>query len=348
MAMEQVRTWQRSSQHYFDGFAFYRITPEPVQLAAQTTATWKVAHASSNLFTLMGWRMRGTPRNQERTGDLPRLILSEGAWRREFGADPAVIGKSLHVGSLLGRVVGIVPDGVFKMPGRADAWLLESEAEINPKGAGYVVAHLTQRGQAEMWGGFVHITSYNSRYSEHDYLGKSLGEQIPGPGAIFLFATILALLALPAIAPVESAEFVFNSHRLSFARRSLGIGFLGTKIALLLLIAYFASVDLAYGRQPAFSAAGAYIQLLSGFLICLFGVRWALIDQRRRCPVCLRRVAHPAEVGLVSRTFLDWSGTELMCAGGHTLLHVPALPTSWFSTQRWMFLDPSWDFLFAG
>jgi hypothetical protein len=34
--------------------------------------------------------------------------------------------------------------------------------------------------------------------------------------------------------------------------------------------------------------------------------------------------------------------------GGHTLLHVPSLPTSWFSSQRWMFLDSSWEFLFAG
>jgi hypothetical protein len=346
MAMEQVRIWQRSRQHYFDAFAFYRVTPEPVQLRAHTTATWQIAQASSNLFALMGSPMRSTPPNKEQ--ELPRLILSERAWRREFGADPAIVGKTLRIGTRLVRVVEIAPDRVWKIPGRADAWLLQSEAEINPKGAGYVVAHLTQRGQAEMWDGRVHITSFNSRYSEHNYLGKSLGEQIPGPSGIFLFAAIVALLALPAIAPVSSAEFIFNSHKLSFVRRAMRIGFLGAKIGLILQIAYFVPIDLAYGRLAAFSAGGAYIQVLSCFAICLFGVRWALVDQGRRCPVCLRRVAHPAAVGFVSRTFLDWSGTELMCAGGHTLLHVPALPTSWFSTQRWMFLDPSWDFLFAG
>ena len=72
------------------------------------------------------------------------------------------------------------------------------------------------------------------------------------------------------------------------------------------------------------------------------------LDQRQRCPVCLNRVAHPAQVGLASRTFLAWNGTELMCTGGHTLLHVPGLPTSWFGTQRWLYLDASWEFLFAG
>jgi hypothetical protein len=34
--------------------------------------------------------------------------------------------------------------------------------------------------------------------------------------------------------------------------------------------------------------------------------------------------------------------------GGHSLLHVPSLPTSWFSNQRWLLLDPSGEFLFAG
>jgi hypothetical protein len=89
-------------------------------------------------------------------------------------------------------------------------------------------------------------------------------------------------------------------------------------------------------------------KLLIALLICLFGARWALLDLRLRCPVCLKRVAHPAQVGLASRTFLAWNGTELMCTGGHTLLHVPSLPTSWFGAQRWLYLDASWEFLFAG
>jgi hypothetical protein len=38
----------------------------------------------------------------------------------------------------------------------------------------------------------------------------------------------------------------------------------------------------------------------------------------------------------------------MMCVGGHTLLHIPALPTSWFDAQRWLYLDTSWEFLFVG
>jgi hypothetical protein len=105
---------------------------------------------------------------------------------------------------------------------------------------------------------------------------------------------------------------------------------------------------LAYGCTLIAPEQAAYLQLLSTFSGCLFGLRWVLKDQRQRCPVCMRTVTHPAQVGVASRTFLDWNGTEMMCMGGHTLLHVPSLPTSWFSAQRWLYLDTSWNFLFAG
>ena len=348
MALEQERIWKQSRQRYFDEFAFYRVTRETVQLQTRKTATWQVAQASSNLLSLVGWPAGNIARNQKHMSDVPLLILSEHTWRGEFSGDPAIFGKILRVGPRMGRVAGIAPDGMGRMPGRADAWLLQSDDELTPAGAGYVVAHLNRSGRSELWDGFVHIASFNGSHSEHDYLGKSLELQTPGPWSIYQFAVLIALLGLPALTAVSSEQFVFNSRKLSWKRRAIRIAFLGGKVALTLLIAYFASVDLAYWRLPAFSAAGTYIQLVSTFFICLFGMRWALADQRRRCPVCLRRVAHPANVGVVSRTFLDWSGTELMCAGGHTLLHVPSLPTSWFSTQRWMLLDPSWDFLFAG
>ena len=43
---------------------------------------------------------------------------------------------------------------------------------------------------------------------------------------------------------------------------------------------------------------------------------------------------------------LAWYGTELICVKGHGLLHVPEIPTSSYSRQRWLRLDPSWRELF--
>ncbi|MGB7266998.1 MAG: ABC transporter permease [Terracidiphilus sp.] len=348
MAIGQVQIWKRERQHYVDEFAYYRVARESVELGRHAGGTWQIAQATSNLFTLAGWSPHSIDANEKAPGDMPRLVLSERIWRQQFGASPGIVGTVLLVGSRPARVVGVAPGDAFRLPGNSDAWLLKPDSEISPKGRGYVVAHLTRSGRSEMWSGLVNIASYDSRRAEHDFLGKSLEEQTPGPWKIYWFAVLLAFLALPAIASVSLAEYSFSAHKPSWSRRAVRLGFLAIKIALIMFIANFSSVDLAYWHSPVFSPSGAYVQLLTAFAVALFGMRWALLDQRRRCPVCLRLVTNPARVGLASRTFLAWNGTELMCSDGHTLLHIPGLPTSWFSTQRWLYLDTSWDFLFAG
>ena len=165
---------------------------------------------------------------------------------------------------------------------------------------------------------------------------------------MFLFAVLLAFLALPAVTSFSAGEDSVSLHSISWWRKLCRSGCLFAKVALLLPFVRFSALDVAYGFRWFNQNEALYIQLVVTFFACLFGLSWVLSDQQRRCPVCLRRVAHPARVGQFSRTFLAWSGTELMCMGGHTLLHVPSLPTSWFGEQRWMFLDQSWDFLFAG
>ena len=121
--------------------------------------------------------------------------------------------------------------------------------------------------------------------------------------------------------------------------------FLAIKFSLLLPVIYLVPLDLAHAA-PFQTVTSEYVQLIASFLIALFGFRWALKDQRKRCPVCLCTLTHPARVGQPSRNFLAWHGTELICADGHGLLHVPELPTSWFATQRWLYLDTSWSSLF--
>jgi hypothetical protein len=348
MAIDQVRIWERGRHPYVDGFAFYRVARESVEIGPHAGGTWRIAEASSNLFAIAGLSLHYMVPNEDARSDMPRLVLSERMWRQNFEANPEIVGTVLLVGSRPARVVGIAPGDAWELPGNSDAWLLKPDSEISPSGRGYVVAHLTRDGRSELWGGLVNIASYDSRRLEHDFLGKSLEEQTPGPENIYWFGILLAFLALPAIASVSLAECSFSSHKPSWIRRAVRLGFFGMKTVLVMLIAYFLSVDVAYWHSSAFSTSGTYVQLFTSFAVFLFGMRWALLDQRQRCPVCLRRVINPAQVGLASRTFLAWNGTELICVDGHTLLHIPGLPTSWFSTQLWLYLDTSWDFLFVG
>jgi hypothetical protein len=156
------------------------------------------------------------------------------------------------------------------------------------------------------------------------------------------------VLSLPAISAVSLGEYSPDPQKTSWSRKLSRWTFFAAKFALLLPVVYFVALDLAFGCTSVNRENAVYIQLMATFAMSLFGLRWVLKDQRQRCPVCMHCVAHPAQVGQASRTFLDWNGTEMMCMGGHTLLHVPSLPTSWFSSQRWLYLDTSWSFLFAG
>jgi hypothetical protein len=347
LTIGRVQAWRASRQRYFDGFAFYRTGPELVSVPAGARAKWQIAHATSNLFALLGVPVRFVIPDRRTERGMPHLILSVESWRRAFRADPSIIGKVLRVGQQEVQVVGIGPEGAWRLPGRADAWLLEPDAGIVASTAGYAVAHLTHRGEAEMWKGQVLITSHDSGDSTRQFWGTSLGDRQPSPWDIYRFGILLALLALPAVTSVSLGEYSFSVHKPSWIRRAARAGFLAAKIVLLLSISYFLSLDLAFWHSAVFTSSSAYIELVSSFSICLFGMRWIIWDQRQRCPVCLRRVAYPAQVGLPSRTFLAWNGIEMICTEGHTLLHVPGLPTSWFSTPRWMYLDTSWDFLFA-
>ncbi len=352
IAPRLFRSWEGRKQRDFDGFAFYRVTREPVEMEPNSIGTagksaWGVARASSNLFMLLGLPLEFTDPSVV-AADRPAVILSEKVWKRDFAADEHIAGVEVRLGQKMVRIAGVAPDGTLGLPGSVDAWQLSPDADAGSGGAGYVVAHLTPAGKAEMWTQCVHITANGPGDSEEDFLGVSLEEWKPETMTLYLFSLMLALLALPAITSVSLGEYSVNPRPTSWPRRLYRWSFLSAKIALLLPIIYFISIDLAYACSAFSRERAVYIQLVSTFVLCLFGLRWVLKDQRQRCPVCMHRVTHPAQVGQASRTFLDWNGTEMMCMGGHTLLHVPSLPTSWFGSQRWLYLDTSWNFLFAG
>ena len=342
------RDWRSIRQRYFDDFAFYRTVRESAVLPARRSS-WSVAHSTLNLFSLLGYDL---PFDLTGGTDLPDAILSHESWHRDFAADPSIAGRIIRIGSRFARVAGVMPYGFWRLPGNPDAWLLEPESQLMagvPSSArGYLVAHLSWRGQKAMQAESVSISVRGALDDDLPELyAVSFANRFRGPTGIFEFSLLLALLALPAVTSVTLGESNYSSHRPSRRRTLLRWSFLAAKFLCVVAIAYFASLDLVYWNVATYSPLAECAHLAWAFAICLFGFRWALSDQRQRCPVCLRRVTHPARVGLASRTFLGWNGTEMMCMGGHTLLHVPSLPTSWFSGQRWLYLDTSWEFLFA-
>jgi hypothetical protein len=281
---------------------------------------------------------------------IPRGLISEGTWRRAFHSDAGVVGTTVRIGAHTATIAGIAPPETMRLPGHADVWILEPPEQLArtaPQQAGYVMGMLSASGRAEMDGDTIAISAPGIDSEDVEMRGVTLRPESGGPLAIYFFSLLLAVLALPAITSVFQSESSFASHQPSFRTRAKRAAFLTSKLGLVAGVGYCAGLDLAYFNVTRYSPNAELLQFASSFLICLFGLRWAIMDQSRRCPVCLRRVTHPAQVGIASCSFLGWNGTEMICTGGHALLHVPSLPTSWFSRQRWMYLDTSWDFLFA-
>jgi hypothetical protein len=151
---------------------------------------------------------------------------------------------------------------------------------------------------------------------------------------------LLAMLYLAAMSmPVVLATTSLRLGEYPAHRSGRRWAFFAAKIALVMPIVFFGALAL----WPILRMLLIYV-MLPGYVIAF---RWALADQRRRCPECLRLVSHPAPIGEPSHVLLEWYGTEFACAKGHGLLHVPEIPTVSFRTQTWMRLDRSWRALFS-
>ena len=75
---------------------------------------------SGNYFTMLGVRPqigRVFTQKDEVPGFINAIVLSDGFWRRQYGADPNVIGTSLRLDGDLYQIFGVMPAG-FRHPGK--------------------------------------------------------------------------------------------------------------------------------------------------------------------------------------------------------------------------------------
>jgi len=80
---------------------------------------------STGLFEMLGIAPaigRTFTPEEDKLGGPPVAILSDSLWRRRFGGDPQVIGRSITLGGQSRTVVGVMPYG-FRFPEDSDLWL---------------------------------------------------------------------------------------------------------------------------------------------------------------------------------------------------------------------------------
>lgn len=112
---------------------FTFVTPAQVQTDSGAEITYSV-FVTSNLFNMLG-RTAALGRTFSIGEESGVVVLSDGYWRRRFGADPAIVGKTLSVSGQSIQIIGVMPpDFVFPYSGMlgpsgftrvtsVDAWL---------------------------------------------------------------------------------------------------------------------------------------------------------------------------------------------------------------------------------
>ncbi len=96
----------------FSGSGNLTGTPEPVRIQAQSV--------SPNYFAMLGVKPelgRLFNPDDQTPGFNLEVVMTDGLWKREFGSDPHIVGKSLRLDNDVYRVVGVMPPG-FRNPGR--------------------------------------------------------------------------------------------------------------------------------------------------------------------------------------------------------------------------------------
>jgi len=83
------------------------------------------AEVTANYFDVLGVTAsvgRAFTVNDFVTGSEPTVVISDGLWRRRFGADPFVLGRRVLVDEVPTDVIGIAPARLFA-PGTPDIWI---------------------------------------------------------------------------------------------------------------------------------------------------------------------------------------------------------------------------------
>ena len=187
-----------------------------------------VTAVTPGFFPLLGVQAaRGrTFRPEEDQPTAPRVVvLSDGLWRRRFGADPELVGRTILLNGRQVSAVGILPAGFeFGLAGATDLWVVAIPSPSQRRSRFWhwinAIARLkpgatVQQAQEEMSGISASIVRGDSKHSDTTIKVKPLHDVLVGnvkPVLLVLFGTI-ALVLLIACANVANLLLARSSSR---------------------------------------------------------------------------------------------------------------------------------------
>ena len=142
----------------------------------------RAARVSANLFALLGGEPsvgRVFESSDLEHGRDSTVILSDGLWRRRFGSDPAIAGKTLTIDGAQRTVIGVMP-GTFEFPHRSFWFAYPAELWMPLSVTSEDIA--TRRGpfNLRVIARLKRDTSLEQARTDMDAIGKRLEDQYEG------------------------------------------------------------------------------------------------------------------------------------------------------------------------
>ena len=342
-----IRPWQEQSKT-LEGLAAYQFQNFRLTPPGQPERTVGGARVTEGFFQLLGVEPAAGRLFQpgDSAGE-PLVVLSHELWRTQFAADPQVPGQDVLLEGRKARVIGVLPPRFWFRSRAAGLWtLLPDLGRPDPalrlvSAVGRLAPEVTyQQARAELEG----IAWRTSRFRGAEFRVTPFGRSLR-PTLQFLVLSLAGgmLLALGT----AMVQFLRSwLQRRDSPREALRYwAFFPVKALLLLSLMAVVGAELAarnsLALQPSKFAVGLLIDWAS-VLATLLVLRWAILDQSRRCPVCLRRLALPVSSGSWSSSLFEPATTELLCDQGHGSLWYGESPSTLGAIRRWITLEDSW------
>lgn len=116
----------RNQSHSFDGMAAF----DTAQFALTGIATPELVsgeYVSHSYFSLLGMEAARGRTFRPEEDQVPQrdavAVLSDGAWKRRFGADPQILGRVIQLDGHACTVIGVAPPGFRGLTDQAEVWV---------------------------------------------------------------------------------------------------------------------------------------------------------------------------------------------------------------------------------
>jgi putative ABC transport system permease protein len=204
----------RDHNSVFSGVATYDTIGSGFNLAGDGPPERIIgSRVSQQFFSVLGVRAqvgRGFLPEEDRPGGPKVVVLSDGLWRRRFGADRSLVGKTLLLNGESYTVVGVMPRG-FRFPATVELWTPVDIDPASTEKANYleITARLKEgvsldKAQAEM-----KVVAQQFGQSHPGFLGKqetirlkTLQERLYGqlrPALLVLLGAVASVLLIACV-----------------------------------------------------------------------------------------------------------------------------------------------------